>query len=101
MDFLADSDRKKQLNAVLLTYNLSAIVLFLTRSQGNSSTVIDNVFLDTYKFINYITSPLHNRLSDHDAQLLIINCENLQLQNHHIYIIRDINNHSIEKFKTR
>jgi hypothetical protein len=101
IDYLVDSDRKRQLDAVLLTYNLSAIVHFPTRSQGNSNTAIDNIFLDTYKFINYIASPLHNALSDHDAQLLIINYVNPQLQNHHVYIIRDINNHSIVEFKTR
>jgi hypothetical protein len=86
---------------VLLTYNLSAIVHFPTRSQGYSSTATDNIFIDTYKFINYTASLLHNGLSDHDAQLLKINYVNLQLQNHHIYTIRNINNYSIEEFKTK
>jgi hypothetical protein len=67
----------------------------------NSSTAIDNIFIDNYKFINYTVSPLHNGLSDHDAQLLIINYVNPQLQNHHIYTIRNINYYSIEEFKTR
>jgi len=92
---------RKELDAVLLTYNLSAIVQFPTRSQGYSSTAIDNIFIDTYKFINYVASPLHNGLLDHDAQLLIINDVNTQLQNHHIYTIRNINNYSIVEFKTR
>jgi len=38
---------------------------------------------------------------DHDAKLLKINDVNLQLQNYHIYTIRNINNYSIEEFKTR
>jgi hypothetical protein len=84
---------------VLLAYNLSAIVHFPTRYQGYSNTAIDNIFIDTYKFINY-TASLHNALSDHDAQLLIINFANLQLQTHHIYTTRNINNYSIEEFKT-
>ena len=58
-------------------------------------------FLDTYKFINFIVSPLHKGLSDHDAQVLKIINVNLQLQKHHIYTIRNINNYSIEEFKTR
>jgi hypothetical protein len=45
IDFLVDSDRKRQLDAVHLTYNLSANVHFPTRSQGNSSTAIDNYFM--------------------------------------------------------
>jgi exonuclease III len=56
---------RKELDTVLLTCNLSAIVHFPTRSQGYSSTAIDNIFIDTYKFINYTVSPLHNGLSDH------------------------------------
>jgi len=58
---------------VLLTYNLSAIVYLPTRSQGYSNTAKDNIFIDTYKFINFTVSPLYNGLSDHDAQLLKIN----------------------------
>ena len=37
----------------------------------------------------------------HDAHLLKITDVNLQLQNHHIYTIRNINNYSIEEFKSR
>ena len=86
---------------MLLTYNLSAIVYFPTRSEGYSKTAIDNIFIDTYKFINFTVSPLHNGLSDHDAQVLKINNVNLQLQKHQIYTIRNINNYSIGEFKTR
>jgi hypothetical protein len=86
---------------VLLTYNLSAIVQFPTRSQSHSSTAIDNIFIDIYKLIYYTVFPLYNRLSDHDAQLLIINNVNLQLQNNRFHIIRNINKYSMEKFKTR
>jgi hypothetical protein len=101
IDYLTDSDKKRQLDAVLLTYNLSAIVHLPTRSQGYSSTAIDNIFIDTNTFIKYTASPIHNGLSDHDAQLLIINDVNLQLQNHRIYTIRNVNKYSIEEFKTR
>jgi hypothetical protein len=100
-DYLVDSDSNRQLDAMLLPYNLSATVHFLTRYQGNFTTAIDNIFLDTYKFIYYNASPPRNVLSDHDAQLLIINHVNLQLLNHHIYIIIDIHNNSIEECKTR
>jgi len=86
---------------VLLTYNLSATVYFPTRSQGYSNTAIDNIFIDTYKFINFTVSPLHNGLSDHDAQVLKIINVNLMLQKHRIYTIGNINNYSIEEFKTK
>ena len=70
IDYLTDNDKKRQLDAVLLTYNLPATVYFPTISQGYSNTAIDNIFIDTYKFINFTVSPLHNGLSDHDAQAL-------------------------------
>jgi hypothetical protein len=101
IDYLTDNDKKRQLDAVLLTYSLSAIVYFPTRSQGHSNTAIDNIFIDTYKFINFTVSPLHNGLSDHDAQVLKINNVNPLLQKHCIYTVRNINNYSIEEFKTR
>jgi hypothetical protein len=101
IDYLSDSEKKRQLDAVLLSYNLFAIVHFPTRSQYQSSTTIDNIFIDTYKFTNYTVLPLHNGLSDYDAQLLKINDVNLQQQNHQNYSIRNINKHSIEEFKTR
>ena len=91
----------RQLDAVLLTYKLSATVYFPNRSQGYSNTAIDNISIDTYKFTNFTVSPLHNGLSDHDAQVLKTINVNLQLQNHRIYTIRNINNYSIKEFKTR
>jgi hypothetical protein len=101
IDYLSDSEKKRQLDAVLLSYNLFAIVHFPTRSQYQSSTAIDNIFIDTYKFTNYTVFPLHNGLSDHDAQLLKINDVHLQLQNHHIYTVRNIKKYSIKEFKMR
>ena len=97
-DCLTDNDKRRQLDAVLLTYNLSAIVYFPTRSQGYSSTEIDNIFIDTYKFINCTVSPLYNGLLDHDDPLLEICNVNLQLQNYHIFTIRNITIYSIEDF---
>ena len=82
IDYLTDNDKERQLDAVLLTYSLSAIVYFPTRSQGYSNTAIDNIFIDNYKFINFTVSPLRNGLLDHDAQVLKINNVNLQLQKH-------------------
>ena len=56
IDYLTDNNKKRQLDAVFLTYNLSTTVYFPTRSQGYSNTAIDNIFIDTYKFINFTVS---------------------------------------------
>ena len=100
IDYPTENDRKRQLSSMLQTYNLNAIVNFPTRLQGMSSTMIDNIFLDTSKTLKYTVLPFFNGLSDHDAQLLILKDLNLQVQDYHIYTTRDINDYSINEFKT-
>ena len=105
IDYLLENDRKKQLDSMLQTYNLTAIVHFPTRSQGRSITMIDNIFLDTFKLPSYTVLHFFNSLSDHDAQLLTLKDLNLhdlnsQVQNYYIYTARDINEYSINKFRT-
>ena len=86
---------------MLLTYGLASTVYFPTRSQGFSSTAIDNIFIDTNQLMNYSVSPLYNGLADHDAQLLILHDIHLQLHSHRTYTTRSFNNYSVEEFKTR
>jgi hypothetical protein len=67
--------------------------------------LIDNIFLDTSKTSNYTVFPFLNGLSVHDTQLLILkylNLQdlNLQVQDYYIYTTRDINDYSINEFKT-
>ena len=81
---------------MLQTYNLTAIVHFPTRLQGMSSTIIDNIFIDTSKMSTYAVLPFFNGLSDHDAQLLTLKDLNLQdlnsqVQDYCTYTTRDIN----------
>jgi hypothetical protein len=73
IDYLTGNERgKKQLDSVLLSYNLMATVHFPTRVQNESNMTIDCMFVDNYKFTKYTVSPIYNGLSDHDAQLLTI-----------------------------
>jgi hypothetical protein len=72
-DYLIESNRKKQLASLLTTYNLSDTVNFATRIQNNSSTAIDNIFVDNSRLKTSSTSPVINGLSDYDAQFLTIN----------------------------
>jgi len=58
IDCLTENDKKRQLDSVLQTYNLTAIVTFPTRCQGTFSTMID----DNTKIPKYTISPFFNRL---------------------------------------
>jgi hypothetical protein len=57
------SQKKKQVNCLLRTYNLSHTVNFATRVQNSLSTAIDSS----------CTSPIVNSFSDHDSQFLKVN----------------------------
>jgi hypothetical protein len=54
------NERKKQLDAVLLLYNLMATVHFPTRVQNESNMPVDYIFIDNYKFTKYTVSPVYN-----------------------------------------
>jgi len=98
IDYLIDSVRKSQLDALLTTYNLTSTVNFPTRIQKNSATAIDNIFIDTSKLGNYIISPLINGLSDHDAQIITLHSYTSRPPSKNYRLIRDINDHMINDF---
>jgi hypothetical protein len=47
INYLTGSERKSQLDTLLLSYNLSGIINFPTKVQNASVTAIDNMFIDT------------------------------------------------------
>ena len=72
INYLLEYDMKKQLDSMLQTYNLTAVVHFPTRVQDRSCTMIDNIFLDILKIPTLSVLPFFDGLSDHDAQFLSI-----------------------------
>jgi len=50
IDYLVDSDRVSQLEALLKTYNLTNVVNFATHTHKLSATAIDNIFIDISKW---------------------------------------------------
>jgi exonuclease III len=49
IDYLNESNQKKEINSLLTTYNLTHTVNFATRIQNNSSTATDNIFVDSIR----------------------------------------------------
>ena len=99
INYLDNTKNKQQLDALLASCGLHSIVDFPTRIKNYSSTAIDNFFIDKYKNSNFTISPLLNGLSDHDAQILILN--NLEIQNSRVgyYTKRLINEITMSEFK--
>jgi hypothetical protein len=86
VNYLIDNNRKRQLDAILSSYNLAGIVEFPTRFGMNSQTAIDNIFIDTPAIGEYELHRLINGFSDHDAQLLILNKGQKKEKECHTYI---------------
>ena len=72
INYYINSTLKQSLDSLITSYGLSSIVTFPTRIQRNSCTIIDNIFINTFKFNNFSVYPTINGLSDHDAQCLIL-----------------------------
>jgi len=71
VNYLINSNRRSQLDAVLHSYNLMGIVEFPTRYGLNSQMAKNNDFIDTSTLGKCELYPSVNGLSDHDAQLVI------------------------------
>jgi exonuclease III len=52
VNYIVNSCRKRQLGDLLLSLNLCSIVKFPTRIGSDTSTIIDNIFLDSTSMIN-------------------------------------------------
>jgi len=65
-----------------MSYKVISTVTFPTRTENNSSSTTDNIFIDTSMFENYTVSPSIKRLSDHEVQMIIIHIPQRQLDVH-------------------
>jgi len=71
INYLNENSNKIMLDSLLASYGLYSTIQFPTRIFRNASTLIDNIFLNIYKF-QYSVNPFINGLSDHDAQIITI-----------------------------
>lgn len=100
VDFLKDSDRKNDLEVLLQSFNLTSVVDFPTRVVQNSSTIIDNIFIDQDKFNLININPVKNGLSDHDAQLVTLyNIFPYNKIKQSYKVVRQINDSTIKHFR--
>jgi hypothetical protein len=73
INYLIEHPQKRQLDNLLLLYNLKTIVNFPTRSSNSSASALDNFFIEVSRYEDYSVIPFGNDLSDHEAQILKIN----------------------------
>jgi hypothetical protein len=58
VNYMVNSCRKRQLDDLLLSFNSCSIVKFPTRIGSDTSTIIDNLFLDSYQYDQYEIFPV-------------------------------------------
>ena len=98
INYLLGSAHKHQLDNLLLSYNLYNIINLTTRVQNTSATAIDNIFIDVSQFESYTVNSIINGVSDHDAQLLIINTDYSLAPTHTLKTITKINTYTMSDF---
>ena len=101
VNYLTDTDRKRQLDSILNSYNLFSRIHFPTRNQNGSNTAIDNIVTDILAFSNFKIIPIINGLSDHSAQLLIIKDLHMHIGTNYIKSIRLTDESLMLEFKTK
>jgi hypothetical protein len=72
INYLNNSMYECQLDTLLASYCLASTVKFPKRVHSNSSTAIDNIFINNIKFYNFSIYPFVNGMSDHDAQIIVM-----------------------------
>jgi hypothetical protein len=97
---VTDSEKKSPLEALLQTYNLTSTVDFKTRSQKNSTTATDNIFIYAARN-SYSICPIINGLSDHDDQSITFNTITLKPPTKQVMEIRKIKKYTITDFLTK
>ena len=97
INYLENCKKRQQLDSLLQTYNLIGTVSFPTHKANASTTAIDNILITRTK--NYIINPHINGLSDHEAQIIVIENTVHTKQRNNITTQREINDQSILEFQ--
>ena len=96
-----ESEKKNQLDNLLLSCDLTSIIYFPTRVQNTSATAVGNIFIDVSQFERYTITPILNGLSDYDAHLLLISTDYSHMPIQKSKTIKKINKYTISDFMNK
>jgi len=97
VNYLNDNSRKHLLDSLLASFSLFSTVKFPTRIFNNSCTLIDKIYINTYRH-DFSVHPLINGVSDHDAQIITLSNIFIYIPRHVFSDTRKIYCNSISKF---
>jgi hypothetical protein len=91
VNFLENTTHKQLLNSLLASYGLYSTMLFPTRIANSSASTINNIFINTVKFNDFIVHSLINGISDHDAQIIALHDIITQKESNYFYFTKKFN----------
>ena len=97
INYFNDNSRKLLLDSLLASFSLFSTVKFPTRIFNNSCTLIDNIYINTYRH-DFSVNPLINGLSDHDAQIITLSNIFISIPRHVFSYTKKIDSNSISNF---
>jgi exonuclease III len=97
INYFNDNSRKHLLDSLLASFSLFSTVKFPTNNFNNSCTLIDNIYINTYRD-DFSVHSLIIGLSDHDAQIITLPNIFISVPRHVFSFTRKINNNSISTF---
>jgi hypothetical protein len=99
INYLHCHTRRQELDTLLVSYGLKSKVNFPVRIINDSSTAIDNIFIDLSR--NFTINPLINGLSDCDAQILKLEKIIVPIRESTSCYVRNINSSTIFEFQCK
>jgi len=91
INYFNDNSKKHLSDLLLASFKLFSTVKFPTRISNNSCTLIDNIYINTYRH-EFSVHPLFNGLSDHDTQIITFTKILISVPRHVFSFTRKINN---------
>ena len=78
---MKENFRKNSLDLILASFSLLTTVKFPTRIYKDTTTQIDNIYVNIYKF-DFSVYPIINGISDRDAQIITLTDISISQDNH-------------------
>jgi len=97
IDYIKDSSRNNFLDSILASFNFFSTVKFPTRIFKDTSTQIDNIYVNIYKF-DFSVYPVIKGFSDHDAQIIAFTDISTSIPKQSFSLIRKIDDNTFKNF---
>ena len=96
INYFNDNSKKHVLDYILASFSLFSTANFPTRISNASCTLIDNIYINTYR-LDFSLHPLSNGLSDYDMQIITFPKILISFRSHLLSFTWEINNNSLSR----